>query len=148
MSGKPQEISSAVRKILKEARVARLATIDANGGPHLVPVCFAYDGERLYTAIDHKPKRVPAERLARLQNIGAEPHVALLIDQYDEDWTRLWYILIRGSAKLLPEPADTERTEAIHQLRVKYSQYTHKMLTDDAPVICITPERITTWGKI
>ena len=89
MSQKQQKISGAVQRMLKEARVARLATLDAKSRPHIVPVCFAYDGKLFYTAIDQKPKRVTRERLARLRNIRAAPRVALLIDEYDEDWTQL-----------------------------------------------------------
>ena len=148
MSRNPQKISGAVQKILKAARVARLATLDAKGRPHVVPVCFAYDGKLFYTAVDQKPKRVPRERLARLQNIRAVPRVALLIDHYDDDWTQLWYILIRGKAKLLPNSARKERSLAIHKLRAKYPQYAQGMLADDAPIIRIIPERTTAWGKI
>ena len=134
--------------MLKEARVARLATLDAKSRPHIVPVCFAYDGKHFYTAVDQKPKRVPRERLARLQNIRAVPLVALLIDEYNEDWTQLWYILIRGKAKLIPTSAHKERAWAIGKLRTKYPQYAQGMLADDAPIIRITPERVTVWGKI
>jgi PPOX class probable F420-dependent enzyme len=134
--------------MLKQARVARLATLDAKSRPHIVPVCFAYDGKVFYTAVDRKPKRVPGERLARLQNIRAIPRVALLIDKYEEDWTQLWYILIRGKAKLIPDSAHKERAWAIRKLRAKYPQYAGGMLSDDAPVIRITPERTTSWGKI
>jgi PPOX class probable F420-dependent enzyme len=148
MSRKRQTISGRVQKVLKEARVARLATLDGTNRPHVVPVCFAYDGKLFYTAIDQKPKRVPRQRLARLQNIRAVPRVALLIDEYDEDWTQLWYILVRGKAKLIPDSAQKERAWAIRKLRAKYSQYTRRMLADDAPIIRITPERTTAWGKI
>ena len=148
MSRNPQKISGAVQKILKAARVARLATLDAKGRPHVVPVCFAYDGKLFYTAVDQKPKRVPRERLARLQNIRAVPRVALLIDHYDDDWTQLWYILIRGKAKLIPKSAQKECARAIRKLRAKYPQYARGMLPDDAPIIRITPERTTSWGKI
>ena len=148
MSLKRQKISDAVRKTLKETRVARLATLDAKSRPHIVPVCFAYDGKLFYTAVDQKPKRVPRDRLTRLQNIRAVPRVALLMDEYDEDWTQLWYILIRGKAKLIPNSAHKERAWAISKLRAKYPQYAQGMLADDAPIIRITPERTTTWGKI
>jgi PPOX class probable F420-dependent enzyme len=148
VSRKPPEISAAVQKIVNEARVARLATLDAKSRPHIVPVCFAYDGNVFYTAIDQKPKRVPRERLARLQNIRAVPRVALLIDQYDEDWTQLWYILIRGKARLIPDAAHKDHARAIRKLRAKYPQYAQGMLADDAPIIRITPERTTAWGKI
>jgi PPOX class probable F420-dependent enzyme len=147
MSRERQGFSRAVEKVLKTARVARLATSDAKGRPHIVPICFAYYGKFFYTAIDQKPKRVPRERLARLQNIRAAPRVALLIDKYDEDWTQLWYILIRGKAKLLPNSAQKERSLAIRKLRAKYPQYAQGMLADDAPIIRITPERTTAWGK-
>jgi PPOX class probable F420-dependent enzyme len=147
MPGKDQ-ISGAIRKKLKQARVARLATLDAKDGPHIVPVCFVYDGKVFYTAIDRKPKRVSPDRLVRMQNIRAISRVALLIDEYDEDWTRLWYVLIRGKAVLIPNSAQQERASAIRKLRAKYPQYTRGMLAEDAPVIRITPERTTGWGKI
>jgi PPOX class probable F420-dependent enzyme len=145
---KRQAISGAIQKRLKVARVARLATLDARNRPHIVPICFAYDGKFLYTALDHKPKRVPPERLARVRNIRAAPRVALLIDQYEDDWTQLWYVLIRGKAKLIPKSAQKEHARAIRKLRDKYPQYALGMLADDAPIIRITPERITSWGKI
>ena len=148
MSYKRQKISGGVQKMLKGARVARLATLDAKSRPHIVPVCFAYDGKLFYTAVDQKPKRVTRERLARLRNIRAVPRVALLIDEYDEDWTQLWYILIRGKAKLIPKSAHKEHAWAIRKLRAKYPQYARGMLADDAPIIRITPERTTSWGKI
>ena len=148
MKAKRQKISGAVQKILNEARVARLATLDAKARPHIVPVCFVYDGKFFYTAIDQKPKRVAPARLARLRNIREAPRVALLIDEYDEDWTQLWYILIRGKAKLIPKSAHKEHARAIRKLRAKYPQYAQGMLGDDAPVIRITPKRITSWGKI
>jgi PPOX class probable F420-dependent enzyme len=148
MLRKPQSISGAVQKVLTAARVARLATIDDKDRPHIVPICFVYDGKLFYTAVDQKPKRVPREQLARLRNIRAVPRVALLIDEYDEDWTQLWYILIRGKAKLIPKSAHKERAWAIRKLRAKYPQYAQGMLADDAPIIRITPERATSWGKI
>jgi PPOX class probable F420-dependent enzyme len=137
-----------VQQILKKARVARLATLDDKNQPHIVPICFVYDGKLFYTAVDRKPKRVSGERLVRLQNIRAVPRIALLIDEYDDDWTKLWYILIRGKAKLIPKSAPEERAHAIRKLRAKYPQYAQGMLADDAPIIRITPERTTFWGKI
>jgi len=148
MSLQRHRIPGAVRAKMKEARVARLATLDARLRPHVVPVCFAYDGKVFYTAIDQKPKRVPRERLTRLRNILAVPQVALLIDQYDEDWTQLWYILIRGKAKRLPMRGHKERAWALLKLRAKYPQYARKMLPNDAPIIRITPDRTAFWGKL
>jgi PPOX class probable F420-dependent enzyme len=142
---KAAKISGAVQKKLKTARVARLATLDDKNRPHIVPICFVYDGKLFYTAVDRKPKRVTPERLARLRNIQAVSRIALLIDEYDDDWTRLWYILIRGKAKLIPKSADREHASAIRKLRAKYPQYAQGMLADDAPIIRITPERATFW---
>jgi PPOX class probable F420-dependent enzyme len=141
VSRKPQKISGAVRKIIKKARVARLATLDDKNGPHIVPICFAFDGRLFYTAVDRKPKRVTWERLVRLRNIRAVPRIALLIDEYDEDWARLWYVLIRGKAKLIPKSAHKEHASAIRKLKAKYPQYAQGMLADDAPIVRITPVR-------
>ena len=145
---KAAKISGSVQKKLKQARVARLATLDGKNRPHIVPICFVYDGKLFYTAVDRKPKRVPAERLARLRNIRAVSRIALLIDEYDDDWTRLWYVLIRGRAKLIPKSAHLEHASAIRKLRAKYVQYAQGMLADDASIIRITPERATFWGAI
>jgi PPOX class probable F420-dependent enzyme len=147
MSGKPP-ISNSIQTKLKQARVARLASLDAEGNPHIVPVCFVYDGSVFYTAVDRKPKRVAPERLARLRHIAARPQVALVVDEYQEDWTRLWWVLVRGKAKLLPASANEERAAAIRDLKAKYPQYAAGILPDDAPIIRITPERITSWGKL
>jgi PPOX class probable F420-dependent enzyme len=142
-----RKIPRAIQAKLEDSRVARLATVDARHRPHVVPVCFAYDGKVFYTAIDQKPKRVIPERLTRLRNILEVPQVALLIDQYDEDWTQLWYVLIRGKAKLLPLDGHKERARALRKLRAKYPQYAGKMLPNDAPIIRITPDRTAFWGK-
>jgi PPOX class probable F420-dependent enzyme len=143
-----RKIPDAIQAKLEDTTVARLATVDARHRPHVVPVCFAYDGKVFYTAIDQKPKRVTPERLTRLRNILAVPQVALLIDQYDEDWTKLWYILVRGKAKLLPIRGHKERTWALRKLRARYPQYTETMLPNDAPIIRITPDRTAFWGKL
>lgn len=146
MAKKRPPISPAIHAKLKAARIARLATLDAEGRPHVIPVCFVWSGSVFYSAIDRKPKRVAPTRLARLKNIQETPHVALLIDQYDEDWTRLWYVLVRGEAKMVSSLA--ERKRAIQRLRAKYPQYDANMLADDAPVLRITPVRVTAWGKL
>jgi PPOX class probable F420-dependent enzyme len=146
MANKLPLISTEIRAKLEVARVARLATLDAKRRPHLVPICFACNGTVFYSAIDRKPKRVAPNRLARLKNINETPQVALLVDHYDEDWTRLWYVLVRGEAELVSAPS--ERKVAIQCLRAKYPQYGPEMLEDDAPLLRITPQRITAWGNI
>ena len=138
-------ISPDTREKLEAARVARLATLDAERSPHLVPICFVCDGSLFYSAIDRKPKRVATNSLTRLKNIAQTPQVALLVDHYDEDWTRLWYVLVRGEAELVSDSAERER--AIQLFRAKYPQYETDMLAGDAPVLRITPARITAWGK-
>jgi PPOX class probable F420-dependent enzyme len=146
MASQPPPISAEIRARLENTRIARLATVDAEKGPHVIPVCFVWDGSVFYSAIDQKPKRVPPDRLVRVKNIRETPHVALLVDQYDEDWTRLWYVLVRGQAELVS--ATAEQNRAIQLLRAKYPQYDTSILADDAPVLRITPVRIIAWGKI
>ncbi|MBB5154703.1 TIGR03668 family PPOX class F420-dependent oxidoreductase [Saccharopolyspora phatthalungensis] len=101
-----------------EARVARLASVDEHGRPHLVPIVFAVRGDVIVTAVDHKPKRTP--NLKRLRNIRANPQVALLVDHYEDDWSRLWWARADGEAEL----AECEsRPELLAALTEKYSQY-------------------------
>ncbi len=138
---------STVDVKLRSARVARLATRDLEGRPHVVPVCYAYEGRSFYMAVDRKPKRVPFEGLARIRNIRANPDVALLVDQYDEDWDKLWYILVRGHGEILP--AGKEQSEAVQHLRKKYAQYLSlQLLPMEAPVIRISPTKIISWGLL
>jgi len=141
-----KQISRTVLKELKRARVARLATVDAVGHPHVVPICFVYDGLVFYTAVDHKPKQVNAERLTRVRNITATGRVALLVDQYFEAWDRLWYVLVRGRAQRVEDTVEQQR--AIRMLQKKYWQYAKGMLGEDALVIRIVPERVTSWGRV
>jgi PPOX class probable F420-dependent enzyme len=109
---------------LAEARVARLATADRLGRPHVVPICFVLDGDRLFSAVDHKPKRGPD--LRRLDNLRANPAASVLVDHYEEDWDRLWWVRADGVATVL-EPADVqaaeERRRAVDLLTRKYDQY-------------------------
>ena len=123
-------------------RVAHLATADAAGKPLVVPVCFACGKGSIYSVVDEKPKRVAAARLRRLRNIEANPQVALLVDHYEEDWSRLSYILVEGSAEVLP--AGKEQRAAIVLLRKKYAPY-RKMQLADKPVIKISPRRLISW---
>ena len=140
-----QRIPAAVRKKLKEARVARLATLEKRS-PHIVPICFVFDGQNIYTAIDRKPKKKSVRELQRVRNIRANPQVAFIIDEYNnEDWRKLWYVLVRGRAELIDEPGEKQE-RAIRLLRRKYSQYRAGLLRDEADVIRIIPDRITWWG--
>jgi PPOX class probable F420-dependent enzyme len=136
--------SSPEPSFVNSIRVARLATADSTGAPHVVPICFAYDGESFYSVLDQKPKRAPIERLKRVRNILSNPRVSLVLDHYDEDWSRLWYGLVMGTALLLR--SGPEHGRAIRLLRRKYVQY-EEMSIDASPVIRIDPERMTWWGK-
>jgi PPOX class probable F420-dependent enzyme len=139
------KIEPKVADFITRRRVARLATSDAAGVPHVVPVCYAFDGERVYTALDMKPKRVEALRLKRVRNIAENPAVALVIDDYSEDWSALAYVLIRGNAALLDSGAEREIAESM--LRAKYPQY-QRMLPHGAPVLRVTVESVVSWGAV
>jgi PPOX class probable F420-dependent enzyme len=108
-----------MRSRVDRARVARLGTVDAEGRPHLVPICFALDGDLLYSAVDEKPKRT--KRLKRLENIRLHPAVTVLIDHYEEDWSSLWWVRLRGEARVLDD--DPESRRALLLLAEKYTQY-------------------------
>jgi PPOX class probable F420-dependent enzyme len=110
---------SIVRERVAAARVARLATIDRDGRPHLVPIVFALDGDTLYTAVDAKPKR--SRRLRRIENARERPDVTVLVDHYDDDWNRLWWVRLRGRARVLDAGEEAER--ALELLAAKYAQY-------------------------
>jgi len=119
----------------EEAPVARLATVDANGRPHVVPICFVLEGDTLYTAVDEKPKR--SRRLKRLANIEADPHVEVVIDHYEDDWSRLWWVRLRGVARIVEDP------RAVELLAAKYPQYREQ--PPAGPVIAVSVEERSEW---
>jgi PPOX class probable F420-dependent enzyme len=129
-----------MRERFGNARVARLATVDADGQPHLVPLCFALAGDRIVSVVDAKPKRTP--QLRRLANIRAQPRVSVLVDEYHEDWTRLWWIRADGVARVVTEGA--ERDDAVAALTGKYPQYEKQ--PPAGPVVEITVERWRSWS--
>ena len=128
------ELSEA-RARFAAARVARLATVSADGMPHLVPVTFAVDGDTVVIAVDHKPKRTTD--LKRLRNIAAQPRVSLLADHYDEDWDQLWWVRADGRARV----ADTGPVDL---LVAKYPQYTGR--PPAGPVIVVEIELWRGWA--
>lgn len=138
-------ISSEHADFIARHRVGRLATADAAGAPYVVPVCYAFDGERIYTALDGKPKSVAAGRLKRVRNIRANPNVALLIDDYSEDWSALAYVMVRGVAAIVQNEAERQRAEDL--LRRKYPQY-ERLLEPGCAVIRIAPRRVAGWGSV
>ena len=127
-------------------RVARLATTDAAGHPSVVPVCYAFDGTRFYSPLDEKPKRSDTRKLQRVRNIQVRAEASLLIDRYDDDWSRLGYLLVRASAALV-EPGTLEHTHALLLLRDRYPQY-QTMRLDELPVIELTPIHVVSWGPV
>ena len=128
------------RAHLASARVARLATVRPDGRPHVVVCCYAVRGDRAWTAIDAKPKSgVP---LQRLENVRANPRASLLVDHYEEDWERLWWVRADGTAAVLEESAEEE--QAIALLTARYPQYARAR--PPGPVIAIAIERITGWS--
>ncbi len=137
------QVSPSQARLLADARVGHLATADAAGVPHVVPVCYALAEKVIYSVLDQKPKRVSVARLRRVRNIQANPHIALVVDHYEEDWLSLWYILVLGRAELLWE--GEERVTAIRQLRQKYPQY-REMDIEGNPVIRITPTKVVSWA--
>jgi PPOX class probable F420-dependent enzyme len=123
------------------ARVARLATVRPDGRPHLVPVTFAFAApDLLVSAVDHKPKR--STDLQRLRNVDAHPEVSLLVDAYDEDWSRLWWVRLDGTAAVAT--GGTERAEAIAWLTAKYPQYRDN--APRGPVIRVEIRTVTGWA--
>jgi len=132
----------AMRARVVEARVARLATIDPEGRLHLVPVCFVLDGNAVYSAVDQKPKR--SQELQRVKNVRANPAVALIVDHYDEDWTQLWWVRLRGEATVLAAGAERERALAL--LADKYEQYRADPPRGD--VLAVHVEEWRSWSSV
>jgi PPOX class probable F420-dependent enzyme len=132
-------------EFLEEQRVGRLATADAAGHPHVVPVCFASVGRRLYVPIDAKPKRGDPRMLKRLRNLRHRPEASLLVDRYDEDWCHLRWLLIRATAVILDE--GEERAVALAALERRYAQYAAMGLASlGLPVIALQPLSVSRWS--
>ena len=138
------EIDNATRQFIREHRVARLATADADGRPSVIPICYAFDGEAIYSPIDEKPKSVAARKLKRVRNIEANPHVSLVIDDYSDDWGELVYVQVSGLADVL-SAGNAEHGRAVELLREKYPQYL-EMALEERPILKFTPSRIKRWA--
>jgi PPOX class probable F420-dependent enzyme len=132
-------------RFLAHQRIAHLATADRGAVPHVVPVCFAVSAEALYITIDEKPKRHPATALKRLKNIAENPAVAVVVDRYDEDWTRLGWVMLRGRAEILREGQEHQDAQAL--LRSRYPQLAAMQIAT-YPVIAVRIERTTSWGDL
>jgi PPOX class probable F420-dependent enzyme len=137
-------LSEREGRFLASRRVGHLATADARGTPHLVPVCFAVSEGALYITIDQKPKG-EVRALKRLRNIAENPIAAFVVDRWDEDWSRLGWVMLRGPAQILAGGAEHDRAQEL--LRSRYRQYQGMELAG-LPVIAIRIERVTSWGDL
>ena len=137
-------LSERQARFLASCRVGHLATADARGMPHLVPVCFVVSESALYITIDQKPKG-DVRALKRLRNIIENPLAAFVADRWDEDWNRLGWVMLRGPAEILEAGAEHDRAQAL--LRSRYLQY-QGMALASLPVIAIRIERVTSWGNL
>jgi PPOX class probable F420-dependent enzyme len=137
-------LSEHEARFLASRRVGYLATADRRAVPHLVPVCFVASEAALYITIDQKPKG-DVGALKRLRNITENPVAAFVADRWDEDWTRLGWVMLRGPAEILAGGAEHDRAQAL--LRSRYRQYQGMELAG-LPVIAIRIERVTSWGDL
>jgi len=142
-----QPISAPIQRFILAHAVARLATSGRDGQPHVIPFCYAFDGEHFYFVVDEKPKRHTGKPLKRVRNILENPQVALVIDDYVDDWTQLAYVLVNGTAAVVED--ENEYARVLELLRERYSQYRLMDLTFSRnPLVRITPTKIHAWGKV
>jgi PPOX class probable F420-dependent enzyme len=140
-----------LKKIIDKATVARLATVDSECKPHLIPVVFVFDNDCYFIPIDEKTKRSKPQNLKRIKNIQQNPNVALLIDEYNEDWRRLYFIMIQGKASIIGGK-ELERNELLllekahKMLSGKYVQYQEIGIGEY--VIMIVPQKVITWKNV
>jgi PPOX class probable F420-dependent enzyme len=135
-------LSEPQRRFVENRRVAHLATADRRGVPYVVPVCFAIAGTNVYITIDRKPKGDP-RALKRLRNIAENPMIAVIVDRYEEDWSRLGWVMLRGPAEILDQGAEHDRAQAL--LRARYPQLA-AMDIASLPVIALRIARVASWG--
>jgi PPOX class probable F420-dependent enzyme len=129
-----------MRQLVATARVGRLATLAPGGRLHLVPICFALDADALYSAVDEKPKR--SRRLQRIENVRARPEVAVLVDHYEEDWSRLWWVRLRGRGRVVERGREFEL--ALRLLAERYDQYRQR--PPPGPVLAIEIDEWRGWS--
>lgn len=139
-------LTEAEALFIQQQRVARLATADAKGHPHVVPVCYAFEGARFYIPLDEKPKHVAATQLKRVRNIEARPEVSLVIDRYSDDWSQLGYVQAAAHSELLGPGDEGHATHAtaVVLLRERYPQY-RTMALEQSQIIALTPTAVVSW---
>lgn len=138
------DLSESRLEAVRSARVARLATADAHGRPSVVPICFAIVDGAVVSPVDEKPKEGNTSHLRRVRDVRSNPFVAVLVDQYSEDWGELWWVQIRGQAELV-EPRETGHAKAVSSLQDKYAQYADHSLSS-RPVVRICPGHVVSWS--
>ena len=140
-------ISDSVEQFINAHLVARLATAGNDKEPHLIPFCYAYDGVHFYFVVDQKPKRQTGKPLKRIQNMLENPQVALVIDDYSDDWSQLAYVMVRGTSALVEDEAEYDRSLAL--LRERYPQYREmELIFGHNSMVRITPKKVNAWGKV
>ncbi len=137
-------IGAREARFIRGRRVGHLGTADATSQPHVMPVCFALDGDAIYTPVDAKPKKTT--NLKRVRNVAETGRAAVLFDRYDnDDWSRLGWVLVRGAASVLRD--GREHSRALALLRERYSQY-RDMPLEESPVIAVRADSCTSWGSL
>jgi PPOX class probable F420-dependent enzyme len=145
MAVEARMLSDGEQRFIADRRIAHLATADSRGAPHVVPVCFVVSETTLYITIDEKPKRDPGTVLKRLRNIAENPVVAVVADRYDEDWSLLGWVMLRGRAEILTGGTEHDAAQAL--LRSRYRQLDAMQIAQH-PVIAVRIERTTSWGNL
>ena len=138
-------LTDQVRSFLHNHRVARFATAEPSGQPHVVPICYAVSDNSVYFTIDKKPKQLTDKPLKRIRNLQNNPHVALVVDRYEDDWTQLGWVMVQGDAALLDD--GEEHTKAQQLLKARYPQL-HGMQINDLPVIAVRIKHVVSWGNL
>ena len=133
------------RRFLAAQRVAHLATVDAAGRPHVVPICYALSGNTVYFTVDEKPKKKPGAKLKRLSNLRENPFAALVVDRYDEDWSRLGWVMLQGRAEILESGDEHDLAQA--SLRARYPQLA-TMRIEALPVVAVRVDHVASWGRL
>jgi len=137
-------LTDAQRRFLDTGRVAHLGTADAAGHPHVVPICYALAGETVYFTIDEKPKRRP-HQLKRLTNLRENPSAAVIVDRYDEDWSRLAWVMVRGRADVLESGSEHDMAQI--RLGARYPQLAGMRIAH-LPAVAIRIEHVSSWGRV
>lgn len=138
-------LSDLQRQFIDHQRIGHLATADRQAVPHVVPVCFAIVDRTLYITIDEKPKQGSGSGLKRLRNIAENPAVSVIVDRYDEDWSRLGWVMLRGRAEILTDGREHDDAQAL--LRTRYPQLAAMQIAQH-PVIALRIARVTSWGNL